>query len=145
MISQSNSINRYVGRLSGLYPDNRLEALHCDEVMDAVEDVVTQVVLTFGMDDPDELQAARHALATGPIPLYLGRLESVLAERGGEYFADGRLTVADLKVAVWIDSLRSGNLDHIPVDLPDHLAPKLVDLRDRVHAHPAIVAYYEKH
>ena len=47
LISQSNAINRYIGKLSGLYPDDRLEALRCDEVMDAVEDVVTQVVLTF--------------------------------------------------------------------------------------------------
>ena len=34
-----------------------------------------------------------------------------------------RLTIADLKVFVWIRHLRSGALDHIPADLPDRIAP----------------------
>ncbi|HJY06505.1 MAG TPA: glutathione S-transferase family protein, partial [Bryobacteraceae bacterium] len=56
-----------------------------------------------------------------------------------------RLTVADLKVFVWIRHLKSGVLDHIPADLPDHVAPKLVEHYERVKNDPRLQAYYAKH
>ncbi len=74
--------------------------------------------------------------------MYLARLQARLEQSGGEYFADKRLTVADLRVFVWIRSLRSGILDHIPTNLPDHVAPRLVEHFERVNSHPKIVAYY---
>lgn len=142
-ITQSNAINRYVGRLTGLYPDDPLEALRCDEVMDAVEDVTTRLVATFGLEDPDELRAARRALVAGPIPLYLTRLRDILMARGGLYFAAGRLTVADFKVYVLIRHLRSGILDHIPPDLVERVAPELGQHCDRVSSEPRVAAYYD--
>src|SRR5919108_97647 len=39
VVTQSNTINRYVGKLAGLYPADPLEAAFCDEVMDAVEEI----------------------------------------------------------------------------------------------------------
>ena len=68
----------------------------------------------------------------------------MLQSRGGEYFADGRLTVADLKVMVWVRSLRSGILDYVPADLPDKHAPKLVEHLERVLAHPKVAEYYAR-
>ena len=142
-LSQCNSINRYVGKLAGLYPSDSLQAAYCDEAMDAVEDVVSQQVVTMRIKDEAEKKAAREALADGPIKLYLQRLQAMLEARG-EYFADGRLTVADLKVMVWVRSLRAGILDYVPADLPDKLAPKLVDHLDRVVQHPKVVEYYAR-
>jgi len=89
-------------------------------------------------------KAAREALAEGPIALYLQRLQAMLEARGGEYFADGRLTVADLKVMVWVRALRSGILDYVPTDLPDKFAPKLVEHLDRVLGHPKVAEYYAR-
>ena len=142
-VTQSNAINRYLGRMAGLYPDDELEALRCDEVMDSVEDILVKVVDTFFMEDEDEKKAAREALASGPITLFLRRFRDLLLAHGGEYFADNRLTIADIKVYTWIKNLRSGNLDYIPVDLADTVAPELVAHFDRVATHPGIVAYYE--
>ena len=59
--------------------------------------------------------------------------------------AADRLTVADLKVFVWIRHLRSGVLDHVPADLPDRVAPKLVEHYERVKNDPRVQAYYAKH
>ena len=143
-LSQCNSINRYVGKLAGLYPRDSLQAAYCDEAMDAVEDVVSQQVVTMRIKDEAEKKAAREALADGPITLYLQRLQAMLEARGGEYFADGRLTVADLKVMVWVRALRAGILDHVPADLPDTLAPKLVDHLDRVLGNPKVTEYYAR-
>ena len=141
-LSQCNSINRYVGKLAGLYPSDPLQAAYCDEAMDAVEDILSQGVATMQMEDEAEKKAAREALASGPIPLYLERLQAMLEARGGEYFAEGRLTVADLKVMVWVRSLCSGILDYVPADLPDKHAPKLVEHLARVLAHPKVAEYY---
>lgn len=144
-ITQSNTINRYVGKLAGLYPDGDLAAARCDEVMDAVEDVVTAVVATFGIKDDAEMKAARSALVDGPISLYLTRLQDMLRARGGQYFADDRVTVADLKVFVWIRGLRAGILDYVPVDTAERFAPDLVEHCDRIASEPGIVAYYDSH
>jgi glutathione S-transferase len=140
-VTQSNSINRYVGKLAGLYPKDDWQAFACDEIMDAVEDISTKVADTIDMP-PDEKREAREALAAGLIPRYLGQLQAKLGAAGGEYFADRRLTVADLKVFMWIRWLRSGVLDHIPRDLVDGVAPQLVKHFERVAGHPKIAAYY---
>ena len=143
-LSQCNAINRYVAKLAGLYPTDGLQAAFCDEAMDAVEDVSSKVTATFSIQDENEKKAARQALADGPISVYLEQLQVMLEARGGEYFADGRLTVADLKVMVWTRSLRSGILDHIPKDLPDKVAPLLVKHLDRIEAHPKLREYYSR-
>ena len=141
VMSQSNSITRYIGQLAGLYPDDNLQAALCDEVMDAIEDITHMVVATFPMQG-EERKAAREALAAGEITMYLKRLEQYLNDRGGVYFADNRLTVADLKVYVWVASLRSGILDHIPADIVAKTAPLLNEHYERIHHLPKIAEYY---
>ncbi|MGB5812097.1 MAG: glutathione S-transferase family protein [Polyangiales bacterium] len=143
-LSQCNAINRYVARLAGLYPADPLQAAYCDEVMDAVEDVVSKQVTTMSIKDEEQKKAAREALADGPIKLYLEQLSAMLETRGGEYFADGQLTVADLKVMVWVRSLRAGILDHVPADLAERVAPTLVAHLERVLGHPKIADYYAR-
>jgi glutathione S-transferase len=141
VVSQSNSINRYVGKLAGLYPKDDRQALRCDEVMDAAEDIGTRIANTMDLP-PDAKKKARDELAAGRITRYLEQLEARLKTAGGEYFADQRLTVADLKVFMWLRWLRSGALDHIPKDLVDRVAPLLVKHFERVASHPKVVEYY---
>src|SRR5215471_9697029 len=143
-LAQSNAINRYVGKLADFYPTDAWQAGLCDEVMEAVEDINTKLAPTFFLPD-EEKKTQRKALAEGPLPFYLTRLQQRLEAHGGRYFAANSLTVADLKVFVWIRHLRSGVLDHIPADLPDRVAPKLVDHYERVKNDPRVQAYYDKH
>jgi glutathione S-transferase len=105
-VSQSNAINRYVGKLADLYPSDPWQAALCDEVMEAVEDIGTKIGATFALPE-EQKKAQREELVAGPIPFYLTRLEQRLEAHGGRYFAADRLTVADLKVFVWIRHLRS--------------------------------------
>ena len=140
-VTQSNSMLRYVGKMAGLYPEDDLQALYCDETMDAVEDMLHQVVHTMGLEG-DELKAAREKLADGWMSVFIKGLAEILERGGGEYFADNRLTVADLKVFVQIRSLQKGTLDHIPTDLVDKLAPGLVKHEERVGKAPIVTAYY---
>ena len=143
VISQSNTITRYVGKLADLYPEDNLQAALCDEVMSAMEDMTHMVVATFQMEE-DEKKAAREVFAAGAMTVYLKRIEQYLKDRGGIYFADDRLTVADLKVYVWIAGLRSGVLDYIPSDIVAKTTPLLNDYFERIHLHPKITEYYSK-
>jgi glutathione S-transferase len=142
VIAQSNTINRFVGKLAGLYPTDPLEAAHCDETMDAVEDIAVKIQPTLFMQDEAAKKRAREELADGAISFYLKSLARRLEARGGTWFAGGRLTVADLKVFVWVRHVSSGKLDYVPADLPARLAPALVAHLQRVESEPAIVAYY---
>ena len=143
-VSQSNVINSYVGKLADLYPSDPWQAALCDEVMEAVEDIGTKIGATFALPE-EQKKAQREELVAGPIPFYLTRLEKRLEAHGGHYFAADRLTVADLKVFVWIRHLKSGALDHVPADLPDRVAPKLVEHYERIKSNSRIKAYYAKH
>lgn len=109
--------------------------------MDAVEEISSKVWSTMSLTAAEK-KAQRESLAAGPLSYSLDHLQRRLVAHGGEYFADGRLTVADLKVFVWIRHLKSGQLDHVPVDLPDRIAPRLVEYSERVKRHPAVKAYY---
>jgi len=144
IVTQSNTINRYVGKLADLYPSDPWQAALCDEAMDAVEDITTQTIATFDLPE-EEKKVRRKALAEGPLTLYLTRLQERLEAQGGQYFAGNRLSVADLKVCGWIGHLRSGKLDHVPTDLPDRVAPKLVEHWERIRNHPGVKAYHAKH
>ncbi|MGH8519718.1 MAG: glutathione S-transferase family protein [Panacagrimonas sp.] len=141
VVAQSNTINRYVGRLVGLYPKDDWQALLCDEVMDAVEDLDHMIGDTIALP-PDEKKRARAELATGPIPRYLQQFQLRLEAAGGEYFADRRLTVGDLKVWMMVRWLRGGALDHVATDLTDRVAPLLVEHAVRMATQPKIAAYY---
>ena len=141
VITQCNTINRYVGKLAGLYPKDDWQAVLCDEVMDATEDVSSRIGNTIAMG-PDEKKKAREALAADALPRHLEQLQLRLQAGGGEYFVEKRLTVADLKVYMLVRWLRSGALDNIPKDLVDRVAPQLVKHAERVAAHPKVAAYY---
>lgn len=141
VVTQSNAISRYVGKMADLYPADNLQALYCDEVLDALEDLLHYIVRTFGQEG-DELRMAREKLVDSWLSVYVRGLDELLTRGGGEYFADNRLTVADLKAFVQIRSLQAGNLDHVPTDIVQRLAPNLVEHQKRVENDPRVIAYY---
>lgn len=141
LITQSDAITRYVGKLAGLYPTDAFQALLCDEVLSVLEDAAIRLVPTFRMTG-EEQKEARLALVSNSMPIYLAWLESRLLAQGGEFFADKCLTIADLKVFVEVNSLNSGRLDHVPADLVEQIAPALNAHLKRVAQTPAIGKYY---
>lgn len=139
-VTQSNAMCRFVGKKAGLYPEDDLQALYCDEALGVIEDLLHAIVHTFGLEG-DALKDARRKLADGWIRVYLEGLNELL-DRGGDYFADNRLTVADLKVSGITRWLMSGQLDHVPTDIVERLAPKLVAHEERVANDPLVLSYY---
>lgn len=140
-ITQGNAINRYIGKIAGLYPEDPMQALLCDEIMGALEDVTNKLVGTFGLEG-DALKQAREELAAGPITQYLEWIADRLVEQGGEYFVGNTLSIADLKVFSWVEGLNSGRLDHISTSLVKEVTPTLQAHCDRVAQLPKIASYY---
>jgi len=140
-VTQSNGMLRYIGKQTGLYPEDNLQALYCDEALGAVEDSYHKMVRTFFLEG-DELKEARKKLIDEWLTPFLKGLDEILTRGGGQYFADNSLTVADLKVFVQIRSLLTGTMDHIPTDLVQELAPALVEHHARIEGDPVVVAYY---
>ncbi|SEQ62556.1 glutathione S-transferase [Amphritea atlantica] len=139
-ITQSNALCRYFGKQAGLYPEDDYQALLCDEVMDVVEDISHKLSATMTMTG-ETLKSAREQLVA-PLTTYLKWLAARLTKQGGEYFADNRLTIADLKVFVMVQWLGSGMLDHIPTTLIQDTAPELLAHLNRVASDPKIKSYY---
>ena len=141
LITQSNAISRYIGKMAGLYPEDSLQALYCDEVIDALEDLTHYTVQTFGLQG-DALKEARETLMNGRLTVFLKGLEELLARGGGKYFANQQLTIADLKMYVQMKSLSAGNLDHIPAEFAGDLTPSLAQHFERIDKEPKVQAYY---
>ena len=141
LVTQCDAILRYAGKLGGLYPTDPFQALLCDEVMYVVEEASVKLGPSFRLSG-DAQKEARLALVNGSMPVYLAWLQNQLLAHGGEYFADNRLTVADLKVFVDVRALNSGRLDHVPTDLVEKAAPLLNAHMQRVGQNPAVLAYY---
>lgn len=142
-ITQSDAITRYAGKLAKLYPEDAYQALLCDEVLQAMEDLNVKLGTSFGMTG-DALREAREAFVSGPLNTYLRWLQAQLVAHGGEYFADQRLSVADLKVFVFVRGVVSGRLDHVPTTIVAQLAPAVLAQMQRIAELPAVVAYYAK-
>lgn len=142
-LTQSNAIGRYVGALADLYPKDPLQALYCDEVTGALEDIKHHMGRSFGLQG-DALAQARKELTEGWLTTFIKGIDTLLARGKDGYFADGRLTMADLQAFVWVRSLRSGILDHVPKSLVDDLAPALAEHAERIAKEPKVVAYYER-
>lgn len=140
-ITQSNAIGRFVGKMAGLYPEDPLQALYCDEVTGALEDLSHYIVQTFGLQG-DDLKAARERLVETRLTTFIKGLNKLLIRGGGEYFADNQMTMADLKMMVQTRPLRAGQLDHVSPDLVEQLAPALVEHENRISADPRVMAYY---
>ena len=142
-LTQSDAMNRFVGKLTDLYPSDPWLAARCDEAMGAVEDIVERVVATFPIQDTDAKRAARLKLVEGPIPVFLRGLANLLQTGGGEYFVGGKRSMADFKVGVWIRSLLAGVLDHVPKDIVQQHAPTLVGHYERIFLAADVAGYYE--
>ena len=140
--TQSNALSRYIGKLGGLYPDDAKQALYCDEVLEALEDLNHYVVQTFGLTG-DELKRARMQLVDGRMTVFIKGLSELLKRGGGRYFAANTLTIADLKMFAQLKQLMSGNLEHIPADFLQQVAPEFIDYANQIEQEAIVVAYYQ--
>jgi glutathione S-transferase len=114
LIPQSNAILRFAGRRAGLYPDDLVDALKVDAILDSTEESLKN--LSNRGNGPEELKAIREKISAEDIPKFFRYFEKV-APAEGDFLVGQKHTVADLKLYHLIALLQSGRLDHLTLDL----------------------------
>lgn len=114
VLAQSDAILRYVGRLTGLYPEDPLDAFRVDVFIDAMNDAYLAAFQYRGTDK-DQLREARHKFCKEDIPRYLGTLDKQIKARGkdGPFFLGKKVSIADLKMQQGYHMMSSGFLEFV--------------------------------
>lgn len=117
-LAQSNAILRYIGKLTGLYPTDALEAFRVDEFVDTISEVMEQAFLYNG-PDKDVLRETRQKFCDN-IPRYVGTLDKMVKESGkGPFFLGEKVTIADLKVQQAFVMISSDFLEFVDTNVFD--------------------------
>ena len=144
VISQSASILRYAGKLSGLYPADALEALCVDEIIDLNDEIAVVISPSIKESDEAKKMEMRKTLAEKTLPIFLGALERKLELNGNTgFFVGGSLTICDIDVYIRLAWLNSGMLDGIPKGIVDQY-PLLSAFLHSTREHEVLVDYYNK-
>jgi len=137
-ICQSMAIARYCASRYGLTGNNALEAALADQAVDAVNDLITELVKV--MHQPEEAKKAELAkvFKDEKLPVWLTMMETVLKKQGGKHFTGSSLSWADIIVFHIVSSLK----DRWSPDMSSH--PCLSSLVTMVGSLPNIKAWIQK-
>jgi len=142
---QARSILRFIGKFSNLYPEDPLEALKVDSLMDACDEFQS-ITNSVGQGLPqEEKEAARLAACSdgGKIAARLAQLEAFIAANGSGGFAVGdSLSVGDLQLFAITGMVACGFFDGVPPTVNDPY-PNIQAVRKNVATQEAVMAYYD--
>lgn len=142
--AQSAGILRYIGKQTGLYPTDDIEALKVDEIVDAFNDLLSAMYRYRGKDD-DLKRADRERLVAEDIPKYAGGVEKRLAcFSDGPFVLGEKVSIADTALVSIVNTFRCGILDYAPKDVLAEF-PRIMEACEAVMALPEVVAWYKKY
>lgn len=117
-IAQTGAIARICGKISGFYPDSLVEAGKVDQIIDTATDINMLMRPSMREQDPEKKKLMRQELSKNDLPKYFGYLENLLKEEN-IWFAENRMTIADIAIWRLMGWLKSGVIDDIPQDITD--------------------------
>lgn len=135
VVTQSLAITRYVGKLAKLYPEDPLEALFVDEIIDATGDVVTSAPQN---PDSEVKKKLREEWAATKLVTFLTFFNSKVVP--GQHLVGGKLTLADFYLYKLLKDLRSGSYDFVPTD-SDAAFPELGNFFEFMKADPVFAPH----
>ncbi|XP_046392661.1 glutathione S-transferase-like [Ischnura elegans] len=94
-ITQSLSIERYLGRKFKLIGKDEWDALQCDIAAETLGDFHNQVVQAFFNPDAAKKDELKAAIIKDQVPIYLPKFDEQVKKNGG-FLVGGQLTWADL-------------------------------------------------
>lgn len=140
---QSIALARYAAKLAGLYPDDPIQALYVDEVMETLNEMMSSAPKKAdGMSD-DDFQKARTDFQSTTMTKVATFLESIIQSNGGgTSVAKNQASVADLMVQGTVNMIEMGWWDHIDKDF--FMAyPGIRATADTISKHEGVVSYHE--
>ncbi len=117
-IAQTGAIARICGKISGFYPDSLVEAGKVDQIIDTATDINMLMRPSMREQDPEKKKLMRQELSKNDLPKYFGFLENLLKDEN-IWFAENRMTIADIAIWRLMGWLKSGVIDDIPQDITD--------------------------
>ncbi len=117
-IAQTGAIARICGKISGFYPESLVEAGKVDQIIDTATDINMLMRPSMREQDPEKKKLMRQELSKNDLPKYFGYLENLLKEEN-IWFAENRMTIADIAIWRLMGWLKSGVIDDIPQDISD--------------------------
>lgn len=117
-IAQTGAIARICGKISGFYPESLVEAGKVDQIIDTATDINMLMRPSMREQDPDKKKLMRQELSKNDLPKYFGYLENLLKDEK-IWFAENRMTIADIAIWRLMGWLKSGVIDDIPQDITD--------------------------
>jgi len=148
MLSQTQAMAAFAGRLSGLYPgDDAWLAAKVDEAINGCTDITTTIGGTMRLPADDKVKAREALIAPeGRLTMHLGGLERLISENGHPGFVVGSsITVADLAIWRLVGWVSSGVIDGIPMDYVAKTFPQIEGLCEQVDAHPKVQEWKAKY
>ncbi len=116
-IAQTGAIARICGKISGMYPNDLVEAGKVDQIIDTVTDINVLINPSMRESDPVIKKQLRVDLSQDSIPRYFGYLDERLKSNNSGYFVGDEMTIADIAVWSLLGWFAQGVLDDIPKDL----------------------------
>jgi len=147
IIAQSNTILRYVGRLTKLYPEDNLQATRVDELIDAMEDASSKMAPVIYDQNPETKKIGLEKVNSEIFPHWTNLIEKRIEKYGKGYAVGEHLTIIDLKIYQFFGSiLHQSNtyVQGISIE-PIKNAPKLHELLKKVAEHPKIAEWNKSH
>ena len=117
IIAQTGAIARICGKLSGLYPEEMIEAGKVDQIIDAATDINVLLRPSMRESDPIKRKAMRFELAQNDLPKYFGYLENILTDNKSHWFVDDKMSIADIAIWRLMGWITSGAVDDIPKNI----------------------------
>jgi len=136
VVSQSNAFLRYIGKFSGLYPDDPFLALKVDELVDGVGDAMLLLKPSLLEKNHDKKMRMRKELVAkdGSLRRFLENVEKIVAANQvktnqGKFATGSRLSIADITLFTLMKMIHDGFFDGIPTSLLDDF-PLLKGIHD---------------
>ena len=129
-VGQSDAILRYCGKLAGLQPEDPMEALKVDEMVQFLNQDVRDRGLARSMSikDDEEKMAQRKKLNDELLPAQFEKISARMDSSG--FLCNGKLSIADLILYTTCSWIGMGTLDGITADF--------------IKANEKIAAHYKK-
>jgi prostaglandin-H2 D-isomerase / glutathione transferase len=143
IIGQTGAIARYCGKVSNLYSKHILEAAKIDQIIDAATDITNLVSPTIREKNEQKKIEDRKILTNKLLPRWFKYLENLLSDENSEWFAENKMTIADIAMWRLLGWLTSGIIDGIPTTIVDDF-PKLKNVHYNVHHHPKVKEWMMK-
>jgi len=136
-IAQTGAIARICGKISGMYPEDMIEASKVDQVIDTVTDINELINPSMRENNPAIKKQMRVDLSKGALPQYFGYLEEILKSNNSGWFVGNEMTIADIAVWSLLGWIAQGVLDDIPLDLSKPFE-RLTHLFNEISKQPSV-------